>query len=196
MLDTGENRHLLCDRRDDFIKCLPVAFRPDSIRKQTASQPSPTRSHFSRSGQTPERIAAHVFRDSPVSRRFRQKSPPATPDRPLPSSEFSDDQATTTCRAASRKAVISSLGRPPVEIIFENDRRYRLRRLAPLGMLPTAAEASSAPSPALLHSGKQKLNFAAFPALQSAHATCAAASTTAVLRQLVPETISGDFAER
>src|SRR4051812_18106157 len=52
------------------------------------------------------------------------------------------------------------------------------------------------PSPALLHSGKQKLNLAGFPALQSAQATCAAASTIATVRQLVPETISGDFADR
>src|SRR4051812_39102148 len=51
-------------------------------------------------------------------------------------------------------------------------------------------------SPTLLDSGKQKLNLAGLPALQSAQATCAAASTTALLRQLVPETIKGRFAER
>jgi hypothetical protein len=52
------------------------------------------------------------------------------------------------------------------------------------------------PSPTVLHSGKQKLNFAGLPTLQSAHATCAAASAIAELRQLVPETINGRFADR
>ena len=37
-----------------------------------------------------------------------------------------------------------------------------------------------------MHSGKQKLNLAGLPKLQSAQATCAAASTIALLRQLVP----------
>ena len=39
-----------------------------------------------------------------------------------------------------------------------------------------------------MHSGKQKLNFAGFPTFARADATCAAAWTTAVLRQLLPET--------
>src|SRR3954465_15150244 len=52
------------------------------------------------------------------------------------------------------------------------------------------------PSPTVLLSGKQKLSLAGLPAVQSAHATCAAASTIAVFRQLLPETINGRFDDR